>query len=520
MGNYSTVLLLALPYLTIPYDAPPTNPETKTLYGLRASIFITCPKDSENKIILHRILTFPSPMRFLSKPYTKSDAVTGTTTTAGVISAYGGGIVVPVAAMQQGVAQALLRMTECDHDALDGESLDILVHPLRFGIGEGVAAYGRGAIVSNLILLPLLWAALSYYPIPLMVSMVSKSSIEAARDTCGWPSCLLVPYTVFAEGSAMASMALVAMEGAGDIGLGAFGLFVLGSTVVLWLYLLCIKVPRCNMRLVFMAREGLFHRVADTRWEWSLFGERSNTEALAPLILQFNHCFGEYWWLWSSVAGYFFSLVVGLAEGMPNNTNTLCRARWAVACIGAVLQSLSVLTCTIPLQLVLLGATGILIVVLVGLVALATFNGGTSSSNAINVVGTINALIGIALMLFAIARLAYEFLWTRVSQRAHSPTTPALIQHLSDPLIVGLSDSVDNSVLVLQSDKIHEPAVELPAIEVYTMTDNTYRNPHPLAKENDRYSKVPQAWRSILLEVDDLTSFTTQSSGTQSNLYQ
>ena len=145
---------------------------------------------------------------------------------------------------------------------------------------------------------------------------------------------------------------------------------------------------------------------------------------LARAIEPYNHALGEYWWLWSGLWGYVFALVVGVAEGMPNNTPVLCRSRWALACAGALLQVAVTVTCTIPLQLALLGATGALICVLAGLTAAMVFteddassSGDDAAANGIAVVGTLNAVLGIALMAFAAVRFGYE-LW-EMQKRHH-----------------------------------------------------------------------------------------------------
>ena len=82
------------------------------------------------------------------------------------------------------------------------------------------------------------------------------------------------------------------------------------------------------------------------------------------------------------------------------------------------------MTCTIPLQLTLLGATGALICVLAGLTAAMVFTEDDASSssddavaNGIAAVGTLNAVLGIALMAFAAVRFGYE-LW-EMQKRHH-----------------------------------------------------------------------------------------------------
>ena len=81
-------------------------------------------------------------------------------------------------------------------------------------------------------------------------------------------------------------------------------------------------------------------------------------------------------------------------------------------------------TCTIPLQLALLGATGALICVLAGMTAAMVFteddassSGDDAAADGIEAVGTLNAVLGIALMVFAAVRFGYE-LW-EMQKRHH-----------------------------------------------------------------------------------------------------
>ena len=81
----------------------------------------------------------------------------------------------------------------------------------------------------------------------------------------------------------------------------------------------------------------------------------------------------DSWWLWSSVLSFAFSLLVGVAEGMPTPTPALCRLRWVLAMVGSLGQALSVLTNPIALELALLGVTGLVTLCIVVVITLAVF---------------------------------------------------------------------------------------------------------------------------------------------------
>eukprot|EP00744_Colponema_vietnamica_P010704 GILI01015097.1.p1 GENE.GILI01015097.1~~GILI01015097.1.p1 ORF type:complete len:225 (-),score=15.14 GILI01015097.1:299-892(-) len=180
---------------------------------------------------------------------------------------------------------------------------------------------------------------------------------------------------------------------------------------------------------------------------------------------------------------------------MPNNTDTLCRARWVVACVGAVFQSLAVLTCSIPIQLCLLGLTGILICVLVGMVAFTTFGGNKTAANgdALNVIGTLNAFIGMALMGFGVARLIFEFFEARGRRQSIILSLKASTDDLE--LLESLHPSDTHSA----SESIEEPA---------SMSTNPISLPEREHEDDDEVlaerRSLPEKWRHILEEADAL----------------
>lgn len=366
-------------------------------------------------------------------PSDLTKAATDTTSAANVVTVVGG-LLVPVAAMQQGAALALLRMAACEKDALDGEPLDTIVHPLWFRIGSGVTAYARGAVLSNLIFLPILWGAFAYHIIPRLTSAYTGKSLTTSRDFVGWPSCLVIPFAMLSEGSAMASVALISLGETIDIVFGSVGLLILVACVAGWLYMIRIRIPINQLRLVRTVRLGMLS-LTDTRWEWVVDTNESKktpridnfsfddnalkisfavdkmrlTENSQRILLQYNHTYGEFWWLYSNLVSFGLALVVGVAEGMPNNTDGLCRGRWAIASLATVLQSVVLLTCTVPLQLALLGATGVLTCVFACLIAQSTLTGKSlAHEETISVIGMASSLVGAALMIFSIGRLIYE----------------------------------------------------------------------------------------------------------------
>eukprot|EP00744_Colponema_vietnamica_P008727 GILI01012441.1.p1 GENE.GILI01012441.1~~GILI01012441.1.p1 ORF type:complete len:928 (-),score=95.17 GILI01012441.1:244-2883(-) len=358
--------------------------------------------------------------------FVPSPAVKDTAVATGTFSVTVGAVAVPVAAMQQGVALALLRIAQCE-DALNGEQLDVAVHPLQFGLGDGDATYARGAVIGNLLIIPLAWGLLSYLVIPMAVSTVSGRSLLASRDFVGWPGNLVMPFAVLSEGSAMASAGLV-RESIGDVFLGLVGIVILVLVTSLWAVELwrmarlisCVRVPNAKGIAI----------VVQPRYEWEVATASSEVtldelgDELSPPKFDLAYLerrlqlVGSSWWLWSALAAHMLSAAVGVAESLPVSSS-VCRVRWAVASISAVLQATAVLTNTVPIEFFLLGLLGVLSCILVVLVALSTFNVGSSEATvaALNAVSLLSSVLGIALIVIGAGTATYEIVSQRSQRR-------------------------------------------------------------------------------------------------------
>eukprot|EP00744_Colponema_vietnamica_P010292 GILI01014566.1.p1 GENE.GILI01014566.1~~GILI01014566.1.p1 ORF type:complete len:907 (+),score=56.30 GILI01014566.1:175-2721(+) len=429
-------LELELPVFVTPYgQSVPAG--TMYIHSLQFNITVDCEEGNKTRII-SRVIALEAYVRLGAKavPTDLAKAVESANTIAGALSAVGG-IAIPAGAMQQGVAMALLRMAQCDEQVLSGGEFDVLVHPLRFAVGTGPTAFARGAIISNVFLIPMVWGLFSYQALPRLTSVLTSRTLSSARDTTGWPSSALIPFSMLSEGTAMVSVALISEFGSSvDIALGAFGLITLACTLSVWLHILKVRIPRQRLVLVRLMRSGMMW-LADTRWEWALTKKPSKTSLsdqyialvnvsvtdqvegsqntsdivdASPVLSRYNHCYGEFWWLYSNFSGYALSILVGVAEGMPSSTEGLCRSRWVIASLGAVLQSVVVMTCTVPSQLILIGIIGLLTCGLVVLITISTFGQSVLSvdNEVLNALGVANAVIGILLMVLGLCRLAYE----------------------------------------------------------------------------------------------------------------
>eukprot|EP00742_Colponemidia_sp_Colp-10_P018990 GILJ01021992.1.p1 GENE.GILJ01021992.1~~GILJ01021992.1.p1 ORF type:complete len:921 (+),score=70.37 GILJ01021992.1:434-3196(+) len=306
----------------------------------------------------------------------------------GVLSLTVGVVAIPIASMRQGVSMALLRMSQCQDDTLNGEPLEVPVHPFRFPLGDGKSKYGRGAVVGNLLVIPTFWGVMCYFFIPLVIRRTKGLTLPQARDAVGWPGVALLPFTVVCEGSAMASVGLVSTGDVGDVILGCVGLIVIMLTVIGWASVLWKVKP--NVKCQRVPREGMM-KVIEPRSEWEL---SSDSKAAAPLVLL--TFLGE-----RSSIGYLEKRIsqIGIAEGLPTSPNN-CRVRWIIAVVASLLQAAVVMTNTVPIELLLLGVLGLLNCALACVVSLSTFGvwDPEDASDVLNGVGLASSITGIILL--------------------------------------------------------------------------------------------------------------------------
>eukprot|EP00744_Colponema_vietnamica_P006423 GILI01009337.1.p1 GENE.GILI01009337.1~~GILI01009337.1.p1 ORF type:complete len:700 (+),score=116.04 GILI01009337.1:189-2288(+) len=399
----ATEICVAVEALTVAADSALDSASAPVVL-MALSLNVSC---GAAAVVFNRTIAMERPVVYLpKKAFVPGKAVQDTATTSGALSVTVGAVAVPIAAMQQGVALALLRMAQCEEDALNGEPLDVSVHPLQFGLGAGSGKYGRGALVGNLLVVPAIWCALMYLLVPFAIRALTDRTLDASRDFVGWPGMALMPLAVLSEGSAMASVGLLTQGGAGDIVMGLIGLAILLVTTACW----AAELRRMR-RLVQLRRTSgavswavvPFHQ----RFEFEVVRkiDGSNASYLDKRML----LVGSSWWLWSELAAQMLSVVVGVAEGLPVGPS-LCRARWAVASLAAVLQAVVVMATTVPIELFLLGVIGTITSILVVLVALTTFDYGSPDStfSALDAVGTANSILGMFLILMGALAAAYE----------------------------------------------------------------------------------------------------------------
>ena len=208
-----------------------------------------------------------------------------------------GGVALPTGGARQGVAMALLRMAQCRGEALSGDPFDMIQHPMYFGLGGGAGAYARGAIVGNLLVVPIVWAALAWLVVPWLLrqglrrfSNRPPPSLAACRDIAGWPASMAVPIGLLAEGSMTACVGLLSFTGeaqsrGGDAALAAMGLVVLTAATAAWALALWRLARRVH------GHSLLCHRPLDApprsqwlvspRWEWALV-RRSTSMSRKP----------------------------------------------------------------------------------------------------------------------------------------------------------------------------------------------------------------------------------------------
>eukprot|EP00744_Colponema_vietnamica_P024947 GILI01036528.1.p1 GENE.GILI01036528.1~~GILI01036528.1.p1 ORF type:complete len:871 (+),score=90.23 GILI01036528.1:163-2613(+) len=404
----------------------------------------------QSSVIFTRVVALEVPIELPGPAKIQGVVPKGVSTAIGVASVTFGAVAVPIGAMQQGVALALVRMAQCDEDPLNGEELDFLTHPLHFPIGTGDAAYARGAVIGNLFIIPAIWSIISFFAVPYVIRSLTLENIPSSRDFVGWPGLAVTPFAVLSEGSAMTSVGLLtrASQSVGDAILGAVGLAMLITVLVCWVRALWIltRLPKFQSLICEKVHTDVFKQPLVARYEWAIVGLNGAPTPQASLALfesaglltpnlTIEHTtsrslmtptqnafirrrlvlIGDSWWLWSAVLTNALSLLVGVAEGFPVGDNAaLCKARWGVAGLAAISQAAIVLTSTVPIEMLLMGVTGVLSCVLVVLISIITFIGESNmTADALDITSTISSLLGIALMVVGIAGSILELLAER-----------------------------------------------------------------------------------------------------------
>eukprot|EP00742_Colponemidia_sp_Colp-10_P012601 GILJ01014178.1.p1 GENE.GILJ01014178.1~~GILJ01014178.1.p1 ORF type:complete len:936 (+),score=133.03 GILJ01014178.1:96-2903(+) len=419
----ATEICVAVEALTVAADSALDSASAPVVL-MALSLNVSC---GAAAVVFNRTIAMERPVVYLpKKAFVPGKAVQDTATASGALSVTVGAVAVPIAAMQQGVALALLRMAQCEEDALNGEPLDVSVHPLQFGLGAGSGKYGRGALVGNLLVVPAIWCALMYLLVPLAIRALTDRTLDASRDFVGWPGMALMPLAVLSEGSAMASVGLLTQGSVGDIIMGLVGLAILLVTTACWVAELWRMRRQVVLRRVSAVQS--WAKVLHPRFKWEDGKKKHDGNALAnaSYLDKRIQLVGSSWWLWSALAAHVLSMVVGVAEGLPVSSG-ICRVRWAVASLAAVLQAAAVMTNTVPVELLLLGVVGAMSCILVVLIALSTFDvvSPGSTFSALNAVGMANSIFGLLLLGLGALAAAYEIIRKR-SRRASEPSTPQL----------------------------------------------------------------------------------------------
>eukprot|EP00744_Colponema_vietnamica_P020199 GILI01028674.1.p1 GENE.GILI01028674.1~~GILI01028674.1.p1 ORF type:complete len:821 (-),score=60.26 GILI01028674.1:159-2282(-) len=364
---------------------------------------------------------------------------------AGVVSVAGGMTVGPTAA-QLGVAMAMVRMAKCstEDDSAD-DSLSLLVHPLAFGVGNGDAAYERGAVLSNCFIIPVgFFLIIRFILAPLVQRLQRKADLLPVLMSLGWPSVMVIPFATLAEGSgyAIASLLLEPKVRGDNMAIALLGLAVIVAVVIVWFAMLVQWMPPLYLRksditgimwaltstkswapITLMERFSLRERGTkkkslkrnDTSGHTSVSDEYDDDNNLFACLsltqierrdmsrqLNLFHCIGDRRLRYAEWVAFVSNFGVGVLEGVPSSyaTTSTCRARVALAFFFVILIAGACMTATVPAELATSGIMNLLLAILTVFTLVSVFNESSSlvSNDLISSVGACANVIGLVIL--------------------------------------------------------------------------------------------------------------------------
>lgn len=404
---------------------------------------------------------------------------------------------------QLGVASAIQRMADCGEDITE---LPILVHPLRFSLDSDSEFGASGAaVLSNSLIIPLV-IALIVRGLGTALQSIKKISRKESLTSMGWPSVLLIPFSVLAEGTAASFTRCLLSGDPLYITIGAAGVLATLGCLYKWKEILRCVIPRRCMMLrpcatideippsdattingVSLIR--FFSRLTNPTHEWvpaTNTEDRANVSQTAstagpqsgqgrsdvgPVVTaaqfqRYCNAVGDKRWYYTEVASFTCSILVGILEGTPQPNRAFCSAKMVLVLPAVLAQCLFNLSSLVPAERSLqtfLSLTMIpqaimsTIMVFMG-ISLYTDNGsmGDNLEMASASLAMTSSLIGLMMIALGLARAAIGLsreLCLRMKRRVNSLTSA-----LSDPLLD------DTELLDLQgTNQLDEPVPPAPS---------------------------------------------------------
>eukprot|EP00744_Colponema_vietnamica_P007526 GILI01010824.1.p1 GENE.GILI01010824.1~~GILI01010824.1.p1 ORF type:complete len:1228 (-),score=115.90 GILI01010824.1:112-3423(-) len=350
------------------------------------------------------------------------------TTAAGVAVAVTA--VASVTGGQLGVANAILRIANCQDANDDDEALPILMHPLQFSFGsDNYENYAAGAI-SNTLIVPLIVAAIALVPARLLIMNVKGVTSATAIEQIGWPSVLILPFSNLAEGIGVT--VLTSFISGETLGIGAA---LIATSLLLaftgsWAWILIRVVP--NTKMVLQKEEQNASRKKPLLWRmvrpthrWVPRG-RVADEVIVEASLsegfveKYINAIGDKQWFYAEFVSFLCSIAVGITESLPSS---ICKERAIIALVPAFVQcGLSVLSLT-PLERVLQSLLTLCLVPMYLVATVKVFNGDPdddSLDSTLAVFSSAGNAIGIGIMSFGLAVGMWDIATTHRAKMARA----------------------------------------------------------------------------------------------------
>lgn len=410
----------------------------------------------------------------------------------------------------------------------------------------------QAAVLGNSILIPGLVALIVGGPLSLLIKKVIKAaSMPQVYESLGFPSIIVLPFTVLAEGTGLCTMALLYDGSPISILCALIGIAVSATLIVMWGWGLFVRIPFRLMGVEnrpLLRSQGLFywlHWLVHARREWVYLGTRKaifdksnhkwssddsdlDTELLETIsgatsvrslrnrqkveadVLRFSNMISEKTLIGADFFCLALSFCIGIVEGIEVSGSAACQGRALAMIILALVQGALGIFAFIPLEfgfnvaqlvmtIIVSGATIITLVKSKGLSDMDFTLDGLSLS--INLMGLIGIIIGIVrtysqVFIASRRRLRLAALLQR-AQLAEVQKDPSVKNLIIDPmgLLPETGNARDFEMQLLQSKAAKDSLQDLDLVLDETLQDE----PPPLVHEESkaiRFSDPYSAYRA------------------------
>lgn len=330
----------------------------------------------------------PQPAPTTVSPVVKASSALQTAD--GIVTAAGGSILSPGMASQGAMAMAVVRVGKCigknsddsteedeasdDNEIRLGAPLPMFVHPLAFPLGTDPFRYLYGAVLGNIVLIPLALFIVLHWPVAMFLQrwgLPETPPLNTVREFLGLPYVLILPYAALAESMAVVASILLAGSG-NDQGIGkalpsmtgVFSAVVLFGIALLWLFAIVFRLMPIKPIRERSTYEGILWWLFKPWYEWvppkptmvaATLGEDEPSDQSKDfeILDTWGLLLGDKILLWADFICYLLAVVAGVIEGVGEESFGMnCEVTVIVMFVLAVSQALLAITTMVPAEFI------------------------------------------------------------------------------------------------------------------------------------------------------------------------